>query len=332
MHFLEALRDRILVLDGAMGTEIQSRGLTDDDFGGVEYRMLSDIITFSHPELLFDIHRRYYAAGAYAVETNTFGASPFRLGEYDFRNLDLTHFAPLPFEADIRSFSYDELAYRLNLRAAQIACEAREDYAKDATYDGRPLYVIGSIGPSNRVVSNTEANLKRATFDEIAANFQVQVLGLIDGGADVVLFETQQDILETKAAVMGAQSAMEKRGKRLPIMCQVTVDAFSKMQIFNTDIHAAQVTMVGTGIDTFGINCSIGPDLMGKTVEKLAEFSPLPISVVPNAGLPVSENGRTVFKFPPDEMAEYLSRYVREFGVNIIGGCCGTSFEHIKAM
>ena len=306
MHFLEALNDRILLLDGAMGTEIQSRGLTDDDFGGVEYRMLSDMIVFSRPEALFEIHRGYYASGANAVETNTFGASPFRLGEYDFRNLDLTHFAPLPFESDIRTMPHEELAYRLNVRAAQIACEAREDYATDPGYDGRPLYVIGSIGPSNRVVSSTQADLKRATFDEIAANYHVQVLGLIDGGADVVLFETQQDILETKAAVMGARRAMEERGKRLPIMCQVTVDAFSKMQIFNTDIHAALVTMAGTGIDTFGINCSIGPDLMARTIEKLARFSPLPISVVPNAGLPVSENGRTVFKFPPDEMADYM--------------------------
>lgn len=332
MHFLEALNDRILLLDGAMGTEIQSRGLTDDDFGGAEYRMLSDMIVFSRPEVLSEIHRGYYASGANAVETNTFGASPFRLGEYDFGNLDLTHFAALPFEGDIRSMPHEELAYRLNVRAAQIACEAREDYATDPAYDGRPLYVIGSIGPSNRVVSSTQADLKRAAFDEIAANYHVQVLGLIDGGADVVLFETQQDILETKAAVMGARSAMEERGKRLPIMCQVTVDAFSKMQIFNTDIHAALVTMAGTGIDTFGINCSIGPDLMARTIEKLARFSPLPISVVPNAGLPVSENGRTVFKVPPDEMADYMSRYVREFGVNIIGGCCGTTREHIKAM
>lgn len=332
MEFLEALNDRILVLDGAMGTEIQSRGLTDADFGGAPYRMLSDLITFSRPEVLCDIHRGYYAAGAHAVETNTFGASPFRLGEYDFGGLDLSGFAPLPMDGDIRTLSCEDLAYHLNVRAAQLACEARSRYRTEPGYDGRPLFVAGSIGPSNRVVSSTEANLKRATFDEIAANFQVQVRGLIDGGADVVLFETQQDILETKAAVMGALRAMDERGTRLPIMCQVTVDAFSKMQIFNTDIHAALVTMAGVGIDTFGINCSIGPDLMGKTVEKLARYSPLPISVIPNAGLPVSENGRTVFKFPPEQMAEYLSRYVRELGVNIIGGCCGTTHEHTAAM
>ncbi len=332
MDFLEALNDRILVLDGAMGTEIQSRKLTDADFGGGPYRMLSDLITFSRPEVLRDIHRGYYAAGAHAVETNTFGASPFRLSEYDFSSLDLSGFAPLPMEGDIRTLPVGDVAYHLNLRAAQLACEARAGYVEEPGYDGRPLFVIGSIGPSNRMVSSTEANLKRATFDEISANFEVQVRGLIDGGADAVLFETQQDILETKAAVMGALRAMSEQGKRLPIMCQVTVDAFSKMQIFNTDIHAALVTMAGVGIDTFGINCSIGPDLMGKTIEKLARYSPLPISVLPNAGLPISENGRTVFKFPPEKMAEYLLRYVREFGVNIIGGCCGTTRAHTGAM
>ena len=332
MDFLEALKDRVLVVDGAMGTAIQARGLTDADFGGPEYRMLSDLITFSRPEVLFDIHRQYYAAGAHAVETNTFGASPFRLAEYDFSRLDLARFAPLPFDGDIRTFTHEELAYVLNVHAARIACQARDDYLEDPACDGRPLYVIGSAGPSNRVLSSTDADLKRATFEEISANACVQVRGLLDGGVDAVLFETQQDILETKAAVMGARQAMAEKGRRAPIMCQVTVDAFSKMQIFHTDIHAALVTMAGTGIDTFGINCSIGPDQMAKTVEKLARFSPLPISVIPNAGLPISEDGRTVFRFPPDEMAGILSTFVSEFGVNIIGGCCGTTPEHTAAM
>ena len=150
--------------------------------------------------------------------------------------------------------------------------------------------------------------------------------------ADVLLYETQQDILEVKAAVMGGQRAMRERGKKLPIVAQVTVDRFSKMQIFNTDIHAALVTVMGIGIDVFGINCSIGPDLMTKTVEKLARYSPLPISVVPNAGLPVSEAGRTVFKFTPEKMAAHLDTFVREFGVNIVGGCCGTTPDHIRAI
>ncbi|MCC6794636.1 MAG: homocysteine S-methyltransferase family protein [Candidatus Hydrogenedentes bacterium] len=329
MDFLTALQNQVLVIDGAMGTQVQNLDLTDADYGGVEFKMLPDILVFSHPDAIKNIHLGYYRAGANAVETNTFGATPFRLGEYDFSHLDLTAFANNPYNVDLRALSHEDMAYHMSKRAAEIACEAREEYKRDPQYDGRPLFVLGSIGPSNRVLSSTDANLKLTTFDEMMDNFHVQVLGLVDGGADVLLYETQQDILEVKAAVMGGQRAMRERGKKLPIMAQVTVDQFSKMQIFNTDIHAALVTVAGIGIDTFGINCSIGPDLMEKTVEKLARYSPLPISVVPNAGLPVSENGRTVYKLPPENLAKYLKRFTSEFGVNIVGGCCGTTPDHI---
>jgi 5-methyltetrahydrofolate--homocysteine methyltransferase len=332
MDFLQTLEQRILVLDGAMGTEIQALGLTDEDFGGTEFRMLSDLLVFSKPPALKEIHLHYYRAGAHAVETNTFGASPFRLSEYDFGDLDVSHFDPLPFDVDLRTITYETFAYLLSLRGAEIACEARDEYRRDPSYDGRPLFVIGSVGPSNRVLSSTDADLRESTFDEVGENFRHQVLGLIDGGADVILFETQQDILETKAAVAGAQMAMRERGKPLPIMCQVTVDAFSKMQIFHTDIEAAIVTCAGIGIDTFGINCSIGPDQMEGTVKKLSTRSPLPISIIPNAGLPESENGRTVFKYPPDKMAAQIKHFVTEYGVNIVGGCCGTSRDHIRAI
>lgn len=332
MDFLTTLKNQVLVIDGAMGTQVQNLDLTDADYGGIEFKMLPDILVFSHPDAIKGIHLGYFRAGANAVETNTFGATPFRLGEYDFSRLDLSRFAPIPYGLDLCALTHHDMAYNLSKRAAEIACEAREQYRREPNYDGRPLFVLGSIGPSNRVLSSTDANLRLSTFDEMMDNFHIQVLGLIDGGADVLLYETQQDILEVKAAVMGGQRAMRERGKKLPIMVQVTVDQFSKMQIFNTDIHAALVTVAGIGIDTFGINCSIGPDLMTKTVEKLARYSPLPISVVPNAGLPVSEAGRTVFKFTPENMAEHLERFTREYGVNIVGGCCGTTPAHIRAI
>lgn len=332
MNFLEALKNQILILDGAMGTMIQDLGLTDADFGGGEFKMLSDLIVFSRPKDLRDIHLKYFEAGANAVETNTFGASRLRLEEYDFSKIDTKAFAPIPGGVDLRTLSYDDLAYRLNLRAAEIAREALEAYRKDPNYDGRPLFVIGSIGPSNWVLSSTNANLRRGTYDQILDNFYNQTLGLIDGGVDVLLFETQQDPLEIKAAVHGAQKAMREKGVKLPIMAQVTVDPYSKMQIFNTDIVAVLTTLQGIGIDVFGINCSIGPDLMAKTVEKIAEHCRLPISVIPNAGLPVSEDGKTVFKFTPDEMAAHLLRFVDDFGVNIVGGCCGTRPDHIAAI
>ena len=332
MTFLEAMEERILVLDGATGTQIQELGLTDEDFGGTQYRMLSDLLVFSKPRAQCDIHLHYFRSGANAVETNTFGASPFRLSEYDFSGLDIAHWSSIPGGIDPRKLTYGEMAYHLNRRAAEIACNARDRYRDEPGYDGRPLFVIGSIGPSNRVLSSTDADLRESTFKDIAGNFHRQAVGLIDGGADVLLFETQQDILETKAAIFGAKRAMREQDRFLPIMCQVTVDAFSKMQIFNTSIEAALVTVAGLGIDTFGINCSIGPDLMGKTVERMAQVSPLPLSVVPNAGLPVAEGGRTVFKYPPDEMAAYLKQFVEEYGVNIVGGCCGTNHEHIAAI
>ncbi len=330
MDFLSLLNRQVVCLDGATGTMIQGLGLGDEYFGGPDYRMLSDMLCFSQPEAMIGIHLAFYRAGAHAVETNTFGASAFRLAEYDFSGLDLSRFAPVPQNLDLRRLGHDELSYHLSRRGAEIAAEARNRYRGESGYDGRPLFVVGSIGPSNRVLSGTKADLKTSTFGEIMENFRRQALGLIDGGADVLLYETQQDVLELKAAVMGGRRAMAERGVRLPVMAQVTVDQFSRMQIFNTHIHAAQVTMQGVGIDVFGINCSIGPDLMVKTVETLSRFSPLPVSVVPNAGLPVSENGRTVFKFDPARFAGHMREFVSEYGVRVVGGCCGTTPDHIR--
>lgn len=332
MKFMEALRQQIIVLDGAMGTMIQGLNLEPADFGGELFQMLSDMLTFSRPEALKDIHLAYYRAGANAVETNTFGASPLRLAEFDFSKLDTRAFAPLPYDIDLTRLSYSEMAYYMNRAGCEIARRALNEYAASDEYDGRPLYVIGSIGPSNYVLSSTNADLKKGTWEQIEENFYHQVIGLIDGGADVLLFETQQDILELKAAVSGGMKAMQAKGVTLPIMAQVTVDEFSRMQIFGTDIHAALTTVQDIGIDVFGINCSIGPDLMGPTIKKLAKYSRLPISVLPNAGMPVSENGMTVYKLSPAHLADDMCRYVREYGVNIVGGCCGTRPDHIRAL
>jgi len=220
----------------------------------------------------------------------------------------------------------------LNVKGAEIAKRAVERYRSMPEYDGRPLFVAGSIGPSNYVLSSTEANLKKANFDQIVDNFRRQVAGLLDGDADVLLFETQQDILELKAALIGARRAFDEKNKTLPIMAQVTVDQFSKMQIFNTDIHAAYTAVAGMGIDVFGINCNVGPELMRDTVAKLSRFCGHPISIVPNAGQPVSEDGETCYKLEPSAMAETVAPFVEEFGVSIVGGCCGTTPKHIEAL
>ncbi len=329
--FLSIVQEQILLIDGAMGTMIQNLDLTDASFGGSEFRMLSDLLTFSRPQDVKNIHIKYLESGANIIETNTFGASPLRLGEFHFSRLDLSQFPSLPESIDLRTLSYEKIAYHLSKYACEIGRSAIDTYRSES-HASRPLFVAGSIGPSNWVLSSTHANLRRGTFSQIVDNFYHQILGLIDGTADILLFETQQDILELKAAIFGAQKAFRERNIRLPIIAQVTVDPFCKMQIFHTDIHAAMVTLEGTGVDVFGINCSIGPDLMLPTVKKLSQFSTLPISVIPNAGLPVSEDGKTVFKLTPDLFAQHLIRYVEEFGVNIVGGCCGTTPAHIQAV
>ena len=330
MTFLEMLKHEVVIIDGATGTMIQALTLTDADFGGPDYRMLSDLLVFSRPEEMKNIHKEYFRAGSHAVETNTFGASPMRLSEYDFTGIDPSTFTGLTDGMDLRTMTHAEIAYAMSKRGAELACEAIAEYKLEPGYDGRPLFVLGSIGPSNRVLSSTKADLTVSTYEAIMDNFDTQVRGLVDGGADVLLYETQQDILEVKAAVMGGQRAMAALGKKLPIMVQVTVDQFGKMQIFNTDIHAGLVTVQGIGIDVFGINCSIGPDLMEHTVDKLSRYSQIPLSVIPNAGLPHSEDGKTVFKFSPEDFGHYARKFVEEYGVNIVGGCCGTRPDHIR--
>lgn len=328
--FNKFISENVLLLDGAMGTQVQALELSDDDFGGSEYKMLSDLLTFSRPDDLKEIHKRYLSAGSNGIETNTFGASPLRLCEYDFTNINTESFVGLPKGFDLKSNDYEKIAYEISLKACRIARSAVEEYQSSSEYDGRALFVFGSIGPSNWVLTSTNANLRRGTYEKIVDNFYHQTLGLIDGGADVLLFETMQDPLETKAAIHGGQKALKERQKELPIIAQVTVDEYSKMQIFNTDILSALTTLQGIGVDVFGINCSIGPDLMRKTVEKLSKFSKVPLSVIPNAGLPVSENGKTVFKFEPKLFGSLLREYVEKYGVRIVGGCCGTSPEYIR--
>ncbi len=332
MSFESDLKNQVLLLDGAMGTMVQSLNLTDAAFGGSLFKMLTDLLTFSRFSDLEQIHYQYLEAGANIIETNTFGASPIRLREFDFARIDTSDMQSLPDGLDLKSCSLEEMAYHINVEACKAARKAIERYQKEDGYDGRSLYVAGSIGPSNNVLSSTEANLQKATFDGIVDNNYYQIVGLIDGGADVLLIETQQDILESKAAVIGAQKAFREKGKSLPIIMQVTVDEYSKMQIFNTDILAAYTAVSHMDIAVFGINCNVGPELMGSTVKKLSQYVRHPVSIIPNAGQPVSEDGVTKYKLTPEAMAEQMRPFVEESGVGIIGGCCGTTPAHIKAL
>jgi len=332
MDFKSALEKYILVLDGAMGTMVQDLNLSDAAFGGPEFKMLTDLLIFSRPADLREIHLKYLRAGAHLIETNTFGASSLRLQEFDFSRIDPSGMEAVPEGLDLARASHETIARHLNVEGSRIAREAIEIYRNEEGYDGRPLFVAGSIGPSNYVLSSTEADLKRTTFEEVEENYRVQVAGLVEGGADVILFETQQDILETKAALFGARRAFAEAGRTLPVMVQVTVDGFSKMQIFNTDIEAAYVAVAGMGIDVFGINCNVGPEEMAASVEKMRRFSSHPVSVVPNAGQPVSEDGKTCYKLTPEAMADTVEAFARGGGVNIVGGCCGTTPAHIEML
>ena len=319
-------------MDGAMGTMVQDLELTDAAFGGPLFKMLTDLLTFSRPDELESIHLKYLEAGAHIIETNTFGASPLRLRDFDFSQFDAADVRAVPPGLDLRQQDFSALTRHLNIKACEIARQAVERYAASADYDGRPLFVAGSIGPSNYVISSTRADLKKTTFDKVAENNFLQVSGLIEGGADILLFETQQDMLELKASLIGAKKAFAEKGKTLPIMVQVTVDTFSKMQIFNTDIHAAYTAVAGMGIATFGVNCNVGPAELKGVVKKLSRICRHPISIVPNAGQPISEDGKTRYKLSPEEMAETMEPFARESGVSILGGCCGTRPAHIKAL
>ncbi|MCA1902035.1 MAG: homocysteine S-methyltransferase family protein [Candidatus Hydrogenedens sp.] len=329
MQFTQYIKEKILIIDGATGTLIQDLGLGAEYYGGEPYRMLTDLINFSAPDAIRAIHRTYFEVGSSAVETNTFGSSAFRLSEYDFSALNTNIFPSNPYNLTLQKLTHKEWSYYLSRRGAEIACEARKEYCQSPRYDGRPLFVLGSIGPSNRVLTFSRAGLTQSTFEDIRENFRIQTKGLIDGGVDVILFETQQDVLELKAGIFGARDAMQACGKVLPIIAQVTVDMHARMQIFNTDIHSALLSIEALGIDVFGINCSIGPDLMRPAIEKLSRYAHVPLSTIPNAGLPISEAGKTVFRFEPKPFADILSTLTLEYGLNIVGGCCGTRPEHI---
>ncbi|MDP6737379.1 MAG: homocysteine S-methyltransferase family protein, partial [Nitrospinaceae bacterium] len=211
MSFKNEIGKQVLILDGAMGTMIQDLELDDAAFGGTEFKMLSDLLVFSRPDELGFIHLKYLQAGANLIETNTFGASPLRLKEFDFTKLDPADLRAIPENLDLRNCAVEDLTRHLNIEGCRIACRAIEKYKTDPDYDGRPLFVAGSIGPSNYVVSSTQADLNQATFGQIVDNFYHQVCGLIAGGADVLLVETQQDILETKAIIVGARKAFAEK-------------------------------------------------------------------------------------------------------------------------
>jgi 5-methyltetrahydrofolate--homocysteine methyltransferase len=296
--FLQTVKDRVVVYDGAMGTNIQVRNPSVDDFWGKEG--CNEILVLSRPDIIKDIHSEFFSVGCDVVETDTFGGARVVLAEYDLQ----------------------DKVREINVAAATIAKEVAQQFS---TKD-RPRFVAGSIGPTTKLPS-----LGHIKFDDMALAFDEQAAALIEGGVDVLLIETSQDLLQAKAALAGVFDAMKKSGRRLPVTIQVTLEATGTM-LLGTEIGAALTALEPYDVDVIGLNCATGPVEMNDAVRYLGLNSTKHISILPNAGLPQNEGGHAVYKLTPDELAKYHKHFVADYGVRIVGGCCGTKPEHLKAV
>jgi 5-methyltetrahydrofolate--homocysteine methyltransferase len=297
-HLLDALRDRVLLCDGGMGARVQALTLDiEADYWGREN--CTDVLCLSRPDLVRELHRGYFEAGADMVETNTFGGSPVTLGEFDLA----------------------DRAFEINQVAGELAREAAESFA-----DGRHRWVLGSLGPGTKLPS-----LGNIAYDKLEEALAEQCRGLIAGGVDAILIETCQDTLQIKAAVNGGKLARAAAGTDTPIFVQVTVETTGTLLV-GPDIAAAATVVHALDVPLMGLNCATGPQEMAEHVRWLGTNWPGLLSVQPNAGLPELVDGQTHYPLGAAELASWLERFVAEDGVNLIGGCCGTSIEHIAAL
>ncbi|MBO9627443.1 MAG: homocysteine S-methyltransferase family protein, partial [Microbacterium sp.] len=297
---LDAVQSRVVIADGAMGTMLQQHDLSiDTDFQGLEG--CNEILNVTRPDVISGIHDAYFATGIDAVETNTFGANWSNLSDYGI----------------------DDRIHELAQRGARIARDSAE--AAEAV-DGRVRWVLGSMGPGTKLPS-----LGHTTYDHLKQTFALQAEGLIDGGADAFLVETSQDLLQTKAAVNGCRQAIVARGIRLPIFVEVTVETTGTM-LMGSEIGAALTALEPLGVDAIGLNCATGPAEMSEHLRHLSKHSTVPIACMPNAGLPVLGANGAHYPLTPVELATAHEQFVREFGLGLVGGCCGTTPEHLAAV
>ncbi len=304
-RYLDALQDRVLIFDGAMGTNLQLMNLTAEQFGGERTKGCNDYLVITYPQAVEAVHRSFLDVGVDVIETNTFRANRITLGEYG-------------------------LAARvneINRAAAQLARRLADEYSAG----GQPRFVAGSIGPSGKLPSMNDPEMSNITFDDLADVFREQVVGLIQGGVDLLLIETSQDILEVKAAIDGVQRAFAETGARLPLQVQVTLDTTGRM-LLGTDIAGVLAILDGLPIDVIGLNCSTGPDYMREPIRYLGEQASLPVSCIPNAGLPLNVDGQAVYPLQPEPFAETLAEFVEKNHISVVGGCCGTTPAHLKRL
>ena len=296
--FLQTLRDRIVVFDGAMGTNIQSQNLTADDFGGLDG--CNEYLLITKPQAIEKVHAGFLEVGCDVIETDSFGSTSIVLAEYDIA----------------------DRAYELNVKAAQLAKRVATDFS---TPD-QPRWVAGSMGPTTKLPS-----LGHISFLDMKASYAEQARGLIDGGADLLIVETCQDLLQTKAALAAIFEYFAEIRRRVPVIAQVTIEAFGTM-LMGTEIGAALTAIEPFPVDLIGMNCATGPKQMTENVRYLCQNSVLPVSVIPNAGIPENVGGQAHYKETPDSLAEDLKHFARDIGVNVVGGCCGTTPDHLRAV
>jgi 5-methyltetrahydrofolate--homocysteine methyltransferase len=301
--FLERLHSPerfVIVFDGAMGTNLQSQNLTAEDFGGAEYEGCNEYLIHTNPEAVAKVHRDFLAAGADVIETDTFGGTEFVLAEYNL----------------------NEQAYYLNKAAAELAKRCAAEFSTPE----KPRYVAGSMGPGTKLPT-----LGHIDYDTLEINFTKQAEALWDGGVDLFIIETCQDVLQIKAALNGVEKVFTKKAARRPIMVSVTMETMGTMLV-GTEINAVVTILEPYKIDILGLNCATGPDLMKPHIKYLSEHSPFVVSCVPNAGLPENVGGQAHYKLTPMELRMALMHFVEDLGVQVIGGCCGTRPAHIQQL
>src|SRR5580700_2074021 len=305
-EYLRLLRERVLIFDGAMGTQLMALDLAAADFGGAGYHGCNEGLVLTRPDIVRAIHESYLAAGADVVETDSFTGTRLKLDEYGL----------------------GDRTREINLTAATLAREACDAVS---TSDW-PRFVAGSMGPTGMLISSSDPSLSKITYEQLRDLYAEQARALVEGGADLLLLETMQDLLELKAAIAGIRLEFARGLRRVPIQAQPTLITEGRM-LLGTDIRAICATLDALQVDVVGLNCSTGPAQMRDSIRYLCENSRCFVSVVPNAGLPLmGPQGETIYPEGPQELAHELAAFVRDFGVNAVGGCCGTTPEHIAAL
>ncbi|MFZ0668290.1 MAG: methionine synthase [Acidimicrobiales bacterium] len=298
--YLQAVRDRVVIFDGAMGTSLQMAGLTADDFGGPNLEGCNEFLVITRPDVIEGVHRSFLEAGVDVVETDAFGAFSTVLAEYGIA----------------------DRAYEINVAAAQIARRAADAFSTPQ----RQRFVAGNLGPGTKFPA-----LGQIRYEQLRDAYQEQAAGLLEGGVDLFVVETVYDLLQAKAALNGCKRAMVEANRRVPLQVQVTIELTGRM-LPGTEIGAAVNALEAMRPDVIGLNCATGPSEMGEAVRYLTQNTLLPVVVQPNAGLPSVVDGAMHYDLTPQQLADHLERFIVEHGVNVVGGCCGTTPEHLKAV